>query len=76
MVPYDAARVRILGEDGVGLVGNFEGTQVASLHCVVILHGVGSKRQEMLGLRADFRAAGYNVLLPDGRGMGNPAASG
>lgn len=70
IIPYDAARVRIVAKDGIALVGAYEEAAQVSRRCVVILHGVGSRRQDMPGLRADFRAMGYNVLLPDGRGHG------
>lgn len=51
-------------------MGAYERATQASQRCLLILHGVGSSRRDMPGMRANFRAVGYNVLLPDSRGHG------
>ena len=70
IVLYDPARVRIVAADGIPLVGAYERSTQASQRCLLILHGVGSSRRDMPAMRANFRAVGYNVLLPDSWGHG------
>ncbi len=67
----DPDRISIQAADGIPLVASFAPPYKVSHRCVVVLHGVGSNRRDMPRMKASFRNAGYQVLVPDSRGHGD-----
>lgn len=63
--------VSITAPDGIKLKGWFLRPQKAVGDAVILLHGVGTNGQGMLGLSELFLSNGYAVLLPDSRGQGS-----
>ena len=64
-------RVEVRAADGVRLVGwGFPAKDDSSKGAVIVLHGIGSSRSDMLGFARIFAQDGYAVLTPDLRGHG------
>jgi len=62
--------VAISGRDGVSLRGWFYVPDVRTGKAIILFHGVGSNREDMVPLGALFLKHGYSVLEPDLRGHG------
>lgn len=62
--------VAIAAADGVGLRAWYYTPEAPDGREVILLHGVGSNRQDMLALGHLFLKQGYSVLEPDLRGHG------
>jgi len=62
--------VSITAPDGIKLKGWFLRPQKTIGDAVILLHGVGTNSQGMLGLAELFLSNGYAVLVPDSRGQG------
>lgn len=69
-IPNDPERISVNAKDGVQLVATYSPASKPLHRCVIVQHGHASYRGGMPGLRRDYLAAGYHVLLPDNRGHG------
>jgi predicted acyl esterase len=63
--------VTIVAGDGAALAATLVAPADAThLPAILMLHGLGGKRQDLIPLAQEFAAAGYVVLAPDFRGHG------
>ena len=62
--------VAITAKDGVVLKGWFYAPDEPTGRTIILLHGIGSNRQDMVALGYLFLRHGYSVLEPDLRGHG------
>lgn len=69
-VSGDTEKVSTQASDGVRLIATYSPSPAPQHRCVIVQHGHASYRGGMPGLRRDYLAAGYHVLLPDNRGHG------
>ena len=67
-VAYEAVRIPVAGADGVELAGWYIPSQNGA--AVVVLHGSGSTRTEVLDQAVVLARHGYGALLVDARGNG------
>jgi fermentation-respiration switch protein FrsA (DUF1100 family) len=68
-LPASTETVQFAATDGVQLAGWFV-PQPGAKRAVVLLHGYGSSRKQMLARAKFFHDAGYAVFLYDARGQG------
>jgi dipeptidyl aminopeptidase/acylaminoacyl peptidase len=63
--------VALVASDGVRLQGWYLQPHNAPTDAVILLHGVGSSKNGMIGFATEFLSKGYSVLIPDSRGHGS-----
>ncbi|MDQ2982587.1 MAG: CocE/NonD family hydrolase [Actinomycetota bacterium] len=69
---YTSTNLTITASDGVALAATLKEPVGASarLPAILLLHGIGQKRQDFAEIANRFAAAGFAVLSPDARGHG------
>jgi dipeptidyl aminopeptidase/acylaminoacyl peptidase len=68
-VPYESTR--LVAEDGLSVAAWYVPPADRTLApALVLVHGIGSNRSELLGITRDLAARGYALLLPDLRAHG------
>jgi dipeptidyl aminopeptidase/acylaminoacyl peptidase len=60
----------VTSPDGVSLRAWYYEPEASNGAAILVLHGIGATREDMVGLGAFLEKAGYNVLMPDLRGHG------
>ncbi len=60
----------VVSTDGTHLKGWYYEPDQPNGAAVILLHGIGGNREDLVGLGVVFEKAGYRVLLPDLRGHG------
>jgi hypothetical protein len=62
--------VAVTSKDGIALRGWYYWPETSNGKAILLLHGIGSNRQDMVALGYLFLRHGYSVLEPDLRGHG------
>jgi pimeloyl-ACP methyl ester carboxylesterase len=62
--------VNVAAQDGIALRGWYYWPETPNGSAIVLVHGIGSNRQDMVALGYLFLRHGYSVLEPDLRGHG------